>query len=294
MQVTIILFHNSEMNKLSDEKRAMILKALVEGNSMRATARLTGTSKNTVSRLLKNVGTYCMDQHDALVRGVESERVQCDEIWSFCGAKERNVPKDEKHQGRGDVWTWTALCQDSKLMIAYRVGCRGAMTGVPFMQDLADRLRNRVHLSTDGHGVYPRAVERAFGWGGADYGRMVKIYGQSSEGQRRYSPPVCLGAEKSRVMGNPVMEDTCTSHVERSNLTLRMHSRRFTRLTNAFSKKIAFHEYAVALHFMYYNFCKPHTTLTKERKGIKTTPAKAAGLTDRVWKIEELLPPDFV
>ena len=179
-------------------------------------------------------------------------------------------------------------------MIAYRVGCRGATTGVPFMQDLADRLRNRVHLSTDGHGVYPRAVERAFGWGGADYGRMVKIYGQSSEGQRRYSPPVCLGAEKSRVMGNPVMEDTCTSHVERSNLTLRMHSRRFTRLTNAFSKKIAFHEYAVALHFMYYNFCKPHTTLTKERKGIKTTPAKAAGLTDRVWKIEELLPPDFV
>ena len=149
-------------------------------------------------------------------------------------------------------------------------------------------------VSFDGHGVYPRAVERAFGWGGADYGQMVKVYGQTSEGQRRYSPPVCLGADKHRVMGNPDLDDTCTSHVERSNLTLRMHSRRFTRLTNAFSKKVEFHEYAVALHFMYYNFCKPHMTLTKERGGIKTTPAKAAGLTDRVWKIEELLPPDFV
>ena len=178
------------MNKLSDEKRVMILSALVEGNSIRATARMTGTSKNTVSRLLRHVGAYCLEQHDSLVRDVNSERVQCDEIWSFCGAKERNVPKDEKHQGRGDVWTWTVLCQDSKLMIAYRVGCRGAATGVPFMQDLADRLVNRVHLSTDGHGVYPRAVERAFGWGGADYGRMVKTYGQTSEGRRRYSPPV--------------------------------------------------------------------------------------------------------
>ena len=186
------------MNKLSDEKRAMIL----EGNSIRATARLTGTSKNTVSRLLKNVGAYCMEQHDALVKGVESERVQCDEIWSFCGAKERNIPKEERGQGRGDVWTWTALCRDTKLLIAYRVGCRGAATGLPFMQDLADRLVSRVHLSTDGHGVYPRAVERAFGWGGADYGTVVKAYGQSSEGQRRYSPPVCLGSEKKRVMGN--------------------------------------------------------------------------------------------
>ena len=282
------------MNKLSNKKRAMILRVLVEGNSMRATARLTGTSKNTVSRLLRNVGVYCHEQHDALVRGMESGRVQCDEIWSFCGAKERNVPKDEKRQGRGDVWTWTALCRDTKLLIAYRVGCRGAATGLPFMQDLADRLVSRVHLSTDGHGVYPRAVERAFGWGGADYGTVVKAYGQTSEGQRRYSPPVCLGSEKKRVMGNPALDDTCTSHVERSNLTLRMHSRRFTRLTNAFSKTVEFHKYAVALHFMYYNFCKAHATLTKEAGGIKTTPAKAAGLTDRVWKIEELLPPNFV
>ena len=179
-------------------------------------------------------------------------------------------------------------------MIAYRVGCRTVETGLPFMQDLADRLVNRVHLSTDGHGVYLRAVERAFGWGKVDYAMMIKIYGRSSEGQRRYSPPVCLGADKRRVMGNPNPEDTCTSHVERSNLTLRMHSRRFTRLTNAFSKKVERHEYAVALHFMYHNFCKPHMTLTREAGGIKTTPAKAAGLTDRVWKIEDLLPPDLI
>ena len=204
------------------------------------------------------------------------------------------MPKEERGQGRGDVWTWTALCQDSKLMIAYRVGGRGAETGLPFMQDLADRLENRVHLSTDGHGVYLRAVERAFGWGEVDYAVLVKIYGQTSEGRRRYSPAECIGAERKRVMGNPNPEDTCTSHVERSNLTLRMHSRRFTRLTNAFSKKVEFHKYAVALHFMFYNFVKPHMTLTKERGGIKTTPAKAASLTDRVWKIEELLPPNFV
>ena len=152
------------MNKLSEVKRAMILNALVEGNSIRATARLTNTSKTTVSRLLRHVGAHCLEQHDSLVRGVKSKRVQCDEIWSFCGAKERNVPKDERGQGRGDVWTWTALDQDAKLMIAYRVGCRGAATGVSFMQDLADRLAGRVHLSTDGHAVYPRAVERAFGW----------------------------------------------------------------------------------------------------------------------------------
>lgn len=282
------------MNKLSDEKRAMILKALVEGNSIRATARLTGTSKNTVSRLLKHVGAYCLEQHGALVRDVESKRVQCDEIWSFCGAKERNIPKEEKGKGRGDVWTWIGLCQDSKLLITYRVGSRGAETGLPFMQDLADRLVNRVHLSTDGHGVYLRTVERAFGWGEVDYGMLVKVYGQTSEGRRRYSPPECIGAEKMRVMGHPTVEDTCTSHVERQNLNMRMSMRRFTRLTNAFSKKVEFHEYAVALHTMYYNFCKPHMTLTKERKGIKTTPAKAAGLTDRVWKIEELLPPNFV
>ena len=278
------------MNRLSEDKQAQILRALVEGNSIRATARMTGTSKNTVSKLLRDVGEHCKDYHDQLVRDVECKKVQCDEIWSFVGCKERNVPEEEKREGRGDVWTWTALCQDSKLLVAYRIGNRDAENAVAFLEDLKGRMANRVQLTTDGLYIYPGAVEKAFGWDQVDYAMLVKIYGPGPEGQRRYSPAECNGTSKKRIMGDPKVEDVCTSHVERSNLTLRMHSRRFTRLTNAFSKKIECHEYAVALHMMYYNFCKPHMTLTKRAGGIKTTPAKAAGLTDRVWKIEDLLP----
>lgn len=277
------------MNRLSEDKQAQILGALVEGNSLRATARMTGTSKNTVSKLLRDVGAHCKNYHDRFVRDLECKRVQCDEIWAFVGCKEKNVPEGERREGRGDVWTWTALCPDSKLLVTYRIGNRDAETGCAFMADLADRMASRIQLSTDGLGVYLKAVEEAFGWDQVDYAMLVKIYGQSFEGQRRYSPAVCLGAEKKWVMGDPKAEDCCTSHVERSNLTLRMHSRRFTRLTNAFSKKVEYHLYAVALHTMYYNYCRPHQTLTKRAGGFKTTPAMAAGLADRPWTIFDLL-----
>lgn len=277
------------MNRLSEEKQAMILRALCEGNSIRATARMVGCAKRTVSNLLRDVGAHAKNYHDRFVTDLDAKRVQCDEIWSFVGAKERNVPKGQKGDDRGDVWTWTALDQDSKLLISYRIGCRGLPTALPFMDDLRSRLTERVQLSTDGHGVYLKAVELAFGWYQVDYAMLVKIYGQTSEGQRRYSPPECIGAEKKQVMGYPKEEDVCTSHVERQNLTMRMHMRRFTRLTNAFSKKVEYHLYAVALHTMYYNFVRPHTTLTKAAGGIKTTPAMAAGIADRPWTVEGLL-----
>lgn len=262
------------VNQLSAEKRAMILRALVA-------ARMTGTSKNTVSRLLKIVGAHCKNYHDRFVRDVTCKRIQCDEIWSFVGAKEKNVPDDEKGDGRGDAWTWTALCRDSKLLLAYRIGRRDAPTAAAFVEDLADRLVHRVQLTTDGLRLYLRAVEKAFGWFGADYAMLIKMYGQDQrEDSRRYSPAVCTGTEKVAVMGVPDMNDVCTSHVERHNLDMRMSMRRFTRLTNAFSKKVEFHLYAVALHAMHYNSCRPHGTLTQKAGGVKTTPAM--GL---VWRI---------
>jgi IS1 family transposase len=283
------------MNALTPAVQAAILRCLVEGNSIRATARMTGTAKGTVLSLLKIVGAHCINYHDRFVRDVATKRVQCDEIWSFVGAKEKNVPALERGLGqRGDVWTWTALCAESKLMLAYRVGCRDAENGMAFMQDLKDRLLGRTQLTTDGLTIYFRAVEEAFGWNRVDYAQLVKIYGQSVESQdgrahRRYSPAVCLGAKKNCVMGQPDEAHVSTSYVERQNLTMRMSMRRFTRLTNAFSKKVEFHRYAVALHFMHYNFCRPHMTLTKAKRGIHTTPAMAAGLTNRVWTVDDLL-----
>lgn len=261
----------------------------MEGNSIRATARMVGVAKRTVSSLLRDVGAHCKNYHDRRVTGVETNHVQADEIWSFVGCKERQVPKGEKGQGRGDVWTFTALCRDSKLLIAYRVGNRDGENALAFMDDLAARVSGRIQLTTDGHSMYPMAVELAFGYGRVDYAQVEKQYGQSPEGQRRYSPPVCLGAKKRRVMGNPDPDMVSTSHVERKNLTMRMGMRRFTRLTNGFSKKVEYHLYAVALHTMHYNYCRPHQTLTKERGGLKTTPAMAAGLTDRVWTVADLL-----
>ncbi len=278
------------MNTLSTEKQAMILRALVEGNSIRATARMVGVAKRTVSNLLRDVGAHAKNYHDRMVRGVEAKQVQADEIWSFIGKKERQVPKERRGGEQGDCWTYTALDRDSKLMIAYRVApTRDAEQALAFMEDVEDRLSSRVQLTTDGHNMYLLAVELAFGWQKVDYAMLVKLYGQSPEGQRRYSPPVCLGARKEAIMGAPEEAMVCTSHVERANLTMRMGMRRFTRLTNAFSKKAEYHLYAVALHAMHYNYCRPHATLAKDRGGIKTTPAMAAGLTDRPWDVADLL-----
>lgn len=277
------------MNVLSDEKRAMILRALCEGNSIRATARLCGVAKRTVSNLLRDVGAHAKNYHDRYVRGVEADQVQADEIWAFVGCKEKRVPKAEKGEGRGDVWTFTAIERGTKLLISYRVGNRDAENALAFMDDLASRVSTRIQLTTDAHSMYPMAVELAFGYHMIDYATVQKDYRTPVEGQRRYSPPVCVGCRKKAVMGNPDPAMVSTSHVERKNLTMRMSMRRFTRLTNAFSKKLDYHLYAVALHTLYYNFVKAHGTLTKERGGIKTTPAMAAGLADRPWTVYDLL-----
>lgn len=276
------------MNQLSIAERARVLSALVEGNSIRATCRQAGVAKGTVLALLRDVGAHCKNHHDRFVRGVNVKRVQADEIWSFVGAKDRNIPRQQKGFGRGDVWTFTAMDADSKLMIAYRLGMRDATVAMPFMLDVADRLSGRVQLTTDGHQMYALAVENAFGWNGCDYAQLVKIFGPSPEGERRYSPSVIVRAEKEWVMGKPDMEHVSTSYVERQNLTMRMQMRRFTRLTNAFSKILENHRYAVALHFTHYNYCRPHATLTRER-GTRTTPAMAAGLADRIWSVEDIL-----
>lgn len=251
---------------------------------------MTGTAKGTVLRLLAEIGAACSAFHDRTVRGIKAKRVQCDEIWSFTYAKQRNVrPEMQGRSGIGDTWTWVGLDSDSKLAIAWRVGDRGPVTAVPFVKDLASRLAGRVQLTTDGHSVYLTAVEQAFGWNGVDYSMLVKLYASDRGAGSRYSPPVCVGADKTWVMGNPVLEDVSTSHVERQNLTIRMQMRRFTRLTNAFSKKVENHAHAVALHFVHYNFCRPHQTLTRAAKGIHRTPAMAAGLTDHVWTVRDIV-----
>lgn len=277
-------------NILATEKQAAILKALCEGNSIRGTARLVGCSKDTVQALLRVVGAHCKNHHDRFVQNVSARRVQCDELWSFVGKKDKRVSFEDKREGRGDVWTWTALDQDSKLAIAYRVGQRDARNAEAFIGDLKERLAERIQLTTDGLSVYLRAVENAFKWNGIDYAMLVKIYGQPMDSERRYSPSEYVTSEKQWIMGQPKHEDVSTSHVERSNLTVRMQSRRYTRLTNAFSKKVEYHLYATALFFMHYNYCRPHTTLTKEHpRHYRTTPAMAAGLADRVWKVEDIL-----
>ncbi len=276
-------------NVLPFEKQAQIIKALCEGMSIRGTARFVGCSKDTVQALLRVVGAHCKNHHDRFVTGVAASQVQCDELWSFVGLKDKRAKISDRREGRGDVWTWTALDRDSKLAIAYRVGQRDARTAYAFMSDLKDRLNGRTQLTTDGLTLYLRAVERAFKWNGIDYAMLIKIYGQPSDAERRYSPAECIGAEKHWVRGDPDDAEVSTSHVERHNLTVRMQSRRYTRLTNAFSKKIEFHLYATALFFTHYNFCRIHQTLTKASKGVHTTPAMAAGLTDRVWSVADIL-----
>jgi len=271
-------------NRLSTKKRAQIVACLVEGNSIRATCRMTGAAKNTVVKLLADLGAECRAYQDRVLRNLPCKRIECDEIWSFCGMKAKNVPEEKRGEfGYGDVWTWTAICADTKLVPAFCVGTRDAGTGYAFMQDLADRLTERVQLTTDGHSVYLGAVEHAFGKD-VDYAMLVKLYGTGDTfGVGRYSPAKCNGSRKNVVTGNPNPDLISTSYVERLNMTTRMGVRRFTRLTNAFSKKVANLEHAVALHFFHYNFVRVHQSLKGE------TPAMAAGVADHVWSIEELV-----
>ena len=275
------------MNRLSDAKRAAILRCLVEGNSVRSTARITGTAKGTVLKLLVEAGGFCSSYQDMTLRDLPCTRLEVDEIWAFVGAKARRATKP----GQGDVWTFTAIDPDSKLLVSWLVGDRNPETASVFLQDVASRMSQKIQLSTDGHGMYETAVRKAFNHRTVAWAKIIKKYGQQStrEDQRRYSPPVCTGVEKKRCIGSPNPDLVSTSMVERSNLTLRMTTRRFTRLTNAFSKKVENHAHAVSLAFMAYNFCTPHGTLTKGRGGLKTTPAMAAGLTRCPWKIEDVL-----
>lgn len=273
------------MNKLSVAERAAVVRALVEGNSIRATTRMTGISKTTILKLITDLGQACRAYHDAHVRGLTTRRVQCDEIWAFCYSKAKNVP-DEKRGifGYGDVWTWTAIDADSKLMVSYLVGERNMECAVPFMQDVRSRLANRVQLTTDAHKPYWFAVSLAFE-NEVDYSQLVKLYGpETGIPAGRYSPPVCTGCKRKKILGNPDRKHVSTSFVERQNLTLRMSSRRYTRLTNGFSKKAENLGHSVAIHYMAYNFARPHMTLGKGR-----TPAMAAGLADHVWTMDELV-----
>jgi IS1 family transposase len=277
------------MNRLSTERRTQILAALCEGASINSAARQTGASKVTILKFLAEVGQTCLDYQRATLVKLPCKRLQADEVWSFIGCKERNVPRDERGRGRGDAWTWTAICAETKLVPCWHIGARDAEAGRLFMEDLASRLANRVQLTTDGHRAYLSAVEQAFGWNGIDYATLVKLYGQSIEGTHRYSPPEVIGTEKHWIMGMPDPAHVSTSFAERQNLTMRMNVRRLTRLTNGFSKKLENHAHAMSIYFMHYNFCRSHETLTKAKGGIKTTPAMAAGVTDHVWKISEIV-----
>jgi len=272
------------MNKLTTSKRVQILHMLCEGSSMRSISRIVDVSINTVTKLLVDAGNACSDYQDKTFRNLTCKRIQCDEIWSFCGMKEKNVPEEKKDQlGYGDVYTWTAICADSKLVPSWYVGKRDYHSGKLFIQDLADRLAHRVQLTSDGLKVYLQAVEDAFGKN-IDFAQLIKLYGnEGEEGTKgKYSPAECTGAKKGRIQGKPDMQYVSTSYVERQNLTMRMSMRRFTRLTNAFSKKIENHCHALSLYFMYYNFCRIHKTL-------RVTPAMEAGITERVWDIEDIL-----
>jgi IS1 family transposase len=268
------------MRKLTTEKRAAILTALFEGNSINATARMVGASKITVLRFLADAGQFCADYHDVYVRGLASQRVQADEIWSFCGCKDK--AKKAGKSGYGSVWTWVAMDADSKLCISYLVGGRGAEAAQAFAQDIADRVDDRIQLTTDSHNVYADAVDQAF-HGKIDYAQIVKVFGNpSTDEQRRYSPPECVGCKRDVKAGMPDAAHISTSYVERQNLTMRMSIRRYTRLSNGYSKKIENHEHATALHFFFYNFIRKHHT-------IKTTPAVAAGLANAPLTVLDLV-----
>jgi IS1 family transposase len=270
------------MNKLPLAKRTQILAMLCEGSSMRSISRVADVSINTVSKLLAEAGEACLALHDETVKNVKASRIQCDEIWSFCYSKEKNVAAAKAApEGAGDVWTWTAIDADSKLIVSYFVGDRSGESAIILMDDLRARLANRVQLTTDGHRAYLEAVEGAFG-ADVDYAQLVKMYGPTVTAPGRYSPAECTGIKKIRREGNPDIDHVSTSYVERQNLTMRMSMRRFTRLTNAFSKKLDNHIHALALYFAFYNFCRVHKTL-------RMSPAMAAGVTDRLWSLEDIV-----
>ena len=281
------------MNRLSTEKRAQIVGMLVEGNSLRATSRMAGVSINTVSKLLVDLGAACETYQADVLRGLRCTTIECDEIWAFCYSKQKNVP--EEHQGTfgyGDVWTWTALCADTKLVPSWLVGERTVDDAWAFLTDLQERLANRVQLTSDGLKLYVQAVDLAFG-AEIDFAQLHKIYGTDpgKDAARRYSPAVCTGTDVRIVNGDPDPSRISTSYVERQNLTMRMGMRRFTRLTNGFSKKIENHAAAVAIHFMHYNFARPHKSLSvrsEDGPATKRTPAMAAGVADHIWTLEEI------
>ena len=272
------------MNKLDNKQRVRVVAALVEGNSIRATVRMTGVAKNTIIKLLSDLGMACAEYQDKAFRNLTCKKIQCDEIWSFVMAKQKNVPDFlQDHFGFGDVWTWVSMDAETKLVPCWLVGDRSANTAHEFISDLASRLANKVQLTTDGHKPYLEAVESAFG-GEIDFAQLVKIYGASptKNEQIRYSPAECQGAKKVVVTGNPRKADISTSYIERQNLTMRMSMRRFTRLTNGFSKKVENHAHAIALHYMYYNFVRIH-------KSLRCTPAMAADVTTKLWSIEDIV-----
>jgi IS1 family transposase len=270
------------MNKLDRKTRAQILHLLCEGQSIRAVTRLTGGSKNTVAKLLVEAGHACAAYQDKALRNLPCKRVQMDEIWSFVYAKNDNVKDAKKPPATaGDVWTWTAICADTKLIVSWLLGARDTDAALSFVSDLRDRLANRVQLTSDGHRPYLTAVDAVFG-DDVDYAMLVKIYGADPQAETRYSPAKCIGAERQPKIGKPEYKHISTSYAERSNLTMRMHMRRFTRLTNAFSKKVENHAAAIALHTFYYNFVRIHQTL-------KVTPAMAAGVTDKLWEMDDLV-----
>jgi IS1 family transposase len=278
------------MNRLSTEKRAQIIGCLVEGNSIRATVRMTGAAKNTVTKLLVDLGKACAEYQDDTLRDLPCKTIEVDEIWAYCYAKAKNVPDEHKGEyGYGDVWTWTALCADTKLVPSWLVGERTFEDAHAFIADLRERVPNRIQLTSDGHPAYPNAVGLVFRHD-IDFAQLIKQYA-TAPGEGRYSPPICTGARVRVDRGNPDPKRISTSYVERQNLTMRMGMRRFTRLTNAFSKKVENLAHAVSLHYMHYNFARVHQSLTitnDDGTRTKRTPAMAAGVTDHVWTLREI------
>lgn len=270
------------MNKLSTEKRVRVVAALVEGNSINSTVRMTGVSKPTILKLLRDLGCACAAYHNDHVRGLKPGSVQCDEIWAFVGAKQKNASPEKRATGWGDAWTWTAIDRDSKLIISYHLGLRTPEDAAEFMMDLSERINNITQITTDGLASYPDAVRNAFG-DMVNFGQLVKVFQSTRPDHARYSPASCVGCQRKSVIGYPIHEQISTSHVERHNLTIRMGMRRFTRLTNAHSKKVENHGHALALFFAYYNFCRKHSSLHGQ------TPAMVAGVADHAWSIEELI-----
>lgn len=269
------------MSRLSKAQRAQIVTALIEGNSVRSTCRMTGVAKGTILALLADLGEQCADYHDEHVRWLTTQRIQCDEVWSFVGAKQKNTSEEKVAQGWGDAWTWVGIDADTKLVVSYLIGQRGAWWANEFLKDVASRVSNRVQLTTDGHHVYVEAVERAFG-AEVDYAMLIKLYGNPATPETRYSPGECIGAEPKIITGRPDPRHISTSYVERQNLSMRMSMRRFTRLTNGFSKKLANHAHMVAIYYVYYNYCRVHQSL-------RVTPAMEAGLANHVWSMAELV-----